>query len=154
MEIANHALRIYEQRMKGLHPNKYFGKRLNYKTLKWEKERDFSLTDIRSIIGPAKEPKIINASEHEKLLREKRGKKKADVEKRLYEKQFKINRKIVLILDNYQCRECGSKDNLHVHHIIERCNGGTNDTDNLITLCKDCHKQRHRKQRVFALMDK
>lgn len=30
---------------------------------------------------------------------------------------------------------------LEVHHIVERCNGGSNDPDNLIVLCSDCHNE-------------
>lgn len=42
------------------------------------------------------------------------------------------------------CEECGSELNLEVHHIDEdRTN---NEVDNLILLCKSCHKKRHIKR--------
>ena len=42
---------------------------------------------------------------------------------------------------NNSCRLCGSKKNLHVHHIIPVLAGGTNESWNLITLCQSCHGQ-------------
>ena len=43
------------------------------------------------------------------------------------------------------CEKCGN-DNyhiLHIHHKIERCNGGTDDLENLILLCPNCHYTDH-----------
>lgn len=49
-----------------------------------------------------------------------------------------------LIRDNYTCKCCKTKKGtLHVHHIIYRSNGGSDDLDNLITLCEECHKKLH-----------
>ena len=46
--------------------------------------------------------------------------------------------------DEYTCQYCGKKNKrLEVHHIIYRSNGGSDDLDNLITLCEDCHKDIH-----------
>ena len=45
----------------------------------------------------------------------------------------------VLERDEYQCRQCGSKDALDVHHIRARRDGGSDDPDNLMTLCRTCH---------------
>jgi len=40
--------------------------------------------------------------------------------------------------DNFQCQECGTIENLEVHHID---NNKTNcDINNLITLCRSCHR--------------
>jgi hypothetical protein len=43
------------------------------------------------------------------------------------------------------CEECGNENYniLQVHHIIERCNGGTNDESNLQLLCPNCHYTKH-----------
>jgi 5-methylcytosine-specific restriction endonuclease McrA len=43
------------------------------------------------------------------------------------------------------CEECGNENYniLQVHHIIERCNGGTNDESNLELLCPNCHYTKH-----------
>ena len=45
--------------------------------------------------------------------------------------------------DGYRCGNCGSKTNLHVHHIVPLARGGTNQLSNLRTLCEDCHKKIH-----------
>lgn len=49
----------------------------------------------------------------------------------------------VLIRDHYQCVECGSKENLNIHHVIPRKWGGNDIPSNLITLCRTCHSEKH-----------
>ena len=34
-----------------------------------------------------------------------------------------------------ECEACGARDELSVHHIVPREDGGSNDASNLITLC-------------------
>ena len=41
------------------------------------------------------------------------------------------------------CKVCGSAEDLTVHHIIERRNGGSNDDENLMTVCQTCHRKIH-----------
>ena len=41
------------------------------------------------------------------------------------------------------CNMCGSEQNLQMHHIIPIRNGGTNELENLIPLCKNCHQDIH-----------
>ena len=49
--------------------------------------------------------------------------------------------------DEYTCQHCKvTKTQLHVHHIIYRSKGGSNDETNLITLCKTCHEAVHKKE--------
>lgn len=58
-------------------------------------------------------------------------------------------RELVLTRDNYVCQHYKgkSKDSkLEVHHIIFRKNGCSDDSDNLITLCKICHDKLHAKK--------
>ncbi len=45
-------------------------------------------------------------------------------------------------LDGHKCRVwgCGSPDDLEVHHIIPRSQGGSNKSWNLITLCNKHHR--------------
>ena len=54
--------------------------------------------------------------------------------------------KFLLVKDrNPLCENC-SNDNyniLEVHHIIERCKGGTDELSNLLLLCPDCHSTIH-----------
>ena len=52
-----------------------------------------------------------------------------------------IIKKSVLERDEYKCKVCECQnERLEVHHILRRKLGGTNDSDNLITLCVDCHR--------------
>jgi 5-methylcytosine-specific restriction endonuclease McrA len=54
-------------------------------------------------------------------------------------------RREVLARDGHHCRTagCGSARFLDVHHIKTRADGGSNDPDNLITLCAACHRLIH-----------
>lgn len=49
---------------------------------------------------------------------------------------------LVRQLDKYRCQVwgCGCRDNLEVHHIIPRSQGGEDLEDNLITLCQEHHR--------------
>ena len=65
-----------------------------------------------------------------------------------YQKGFNYSyssrRSAILHRDNYTCQCCGKKNcRLEVHHIKFKSNGGTDDEENLITLCEDCHKGVH-----------
>ncbi len=48
-------------------------------------------------------------------------------------------RLVILERDGYRCTRCGSTTHLHIHHRHSRCQGGTDEMDNLETLCGDCH---------------
>lgn len=57
---------------------------------------------------------------------------------------YSSRREAILHRDNYTCQCCGKKNcRLEVHHVKFRSNGGTDDEENLITLCEDCHKGVH-----------
>lgn len=61
-------------------------------------------------------------------------------------------RYFVFARDNYTCQCCKKSKNkiLQTHHIIYRCNGGSNRADNLITVCTDCHTyENHQKGGVL-----
>jgi hypothetical protein len=47
-------------------------------------------------------------------------------------------------MDGGKCAHCGSKVDLHVHHIRSRSKGQKESLSNLITLCEDCHTKEHR----------
>lgn len=52
----------------------------------------------------------------------------------------------VLNRDNYTCQCCKGKkksNRLEIHHVIFRSNGGSDEEDNLITLCDTCHTNLH-----------
>ena len=42
--------------------------------------------------------------------------------------------------DQNKCVECGSRENLELHHIIPFSKGGSNTARNIILLCSKCHK--------------
>lgn len=59
---------------------------------------------------------------------------------------FENTRAMILNRDNYTCQYCKGKhkdSKLEVHHIIYRSNGGSNEENNLITLCHTCHQDVH-----------
>lgn len=50
-------------------------------------------------------------------------------------------KKSVFKRDGNKCRNCGSKKLLQAHHLKQVRFGGIAKEENLITLCKSCHKQ-------------
>ena len=57
---------------------------------------------------------------------------------------FQNTRHAVLARDNYTCQCCGKRNcRLEVHHIKFKSQSGTNNEENLITLCKECHDGVH-----------
>ena len=58
--------------------------------------------------------------------------------------EFSSRRAAVLHRDSYTCQICGkTHTRIEVHHIIFRSQGGTDDENNLIALCGDCHNGIH-----------
>jgi 5-methylcytosine-specific restriction endonuclease McrA len=57
-------------------------------------------------------------------------------------------RQMVFKRDDYKCIKCGSKENLHCHHIegIRWEPLESADIDKCITVCKTCHKEIHMKK--------
>jgi len=41
------------------------------------------------------------------------------------------------------CAECGSNQNLQVHHKVFRSQGGRNTVENCVLLCQVCHSKAH-----------
>lgn len=59
---------------------------------------------------------------------------------------FENTKAMVLNRDNYTCQYCKGKhkdSKLEVHHIVFRSKGGSDEENNLITLCHTCHKDLH-----------
>lgn len=59
---------------------------------------------------------------------------------------FANTKAFVLDRDNHTCQHCKgkSKDSrLHAHHIVFRSKGGSDEAENLTTLCKTCHDRLH-----------
>ena len=49
----------------------------------------------------------------------------------------------VLERDGWKCRNCGSREQLHVHHVVYRSQLGPDEDWNLCTLCSRCHDGIH-----------
>ena len=59
---------------------------------------------------------------------------------------FANTKVFVLNRDSYTCQNCKGKtkdSRLEVHHIVFRSNGGSDESENLMTLCKTCHDKVH-----------
>ena len=54
-------------------------------------------------------------------------------------------RRAVLLRDGHRCRVrgCASTGFLEVHHIKPRSEGGSNELENMIVVCSNCHRQLH-----------
>ena len=54
-------------------------------------------------------------------------------------------RRRVLTRDRHQCQDCKRQGmgRVEVHHVKHLADGGSDDLDNLTTLCYDCHRARH-----------
>lgn len=63
--------------------------------------------------------------------------------KRMTFQQYETLRAAILERDSYRCQSCGLRKELDVHHIIPRGRGGSDNPDNLITLCRRCHHNIH-----------
>jgi len=65
---------------------------------------------------------------------------------------WNILRKDILERDNFECQESDGycKGPLQIHHILQLSRGGTNNADNLITLCyyHHCMKHEHMMRRL------
>ena len=59
---------------------------------------------------------------------------------------FENTKAMILNRDDYTCQRCHGKhkdSHLEVHHIVFRSQGGSDESENLITLCHTCHKALH-----------
>ena len=70
-------------------------------------------------------------------LRQKRPRLKLGAE------DYNLLRQRVLERDGWRCQNCGSSENLHIHHLTKRSQLGDDALDNLITLCANCHHNHH-----------
>ena len=44
--------------------------------------------------------------------------------------------------DNHQCTQCGSSQDLTIDHVLSIYSGGSDDDDNLQTLCRSCNSMK------------
>ena len=65
-----------------------------------------------------------------------------------------LNKRNVLIRDNYTCAYCGKKSNSHmsIDHVLPRSKGGKNTFDNLVASCVPCNNHKDMKTCAEAKM--
>lgn len=52
-------------------------------------------------------------------------------------------RSFVYSRDNWHCRNCNNSNGLDPHHVIFKSAGGSDNPNNLLTLCRKCHDDIH-----------
>lgn len=74
--------------------------------------------------------------------------------KRGYGTAWDKTRPIILKRDNYLCQPCRSKGRVtpatQVHHKLGKADGGTDDHDNLESICDACHQAETLRQAAEA----
>lgn len=83
-------------------------------------------------------------------VRPRKGGTRPPARERGYDSTWRKIREIALERDGYRCRQCGIVPerlrDLEVDHIVPLRNGGARlDLSNLQTLCRRCHKAKHRR---------
>lgn len=65
-------------------------------------------------------------------------------------KDLEAIRKRLIDLRGNNCSRCGYNKYpiLHIHHIIEKSKGGSDDTNNLELICPNCHAEEHHIRRI------
>jgi 5-methylcytosine-specific restriction endonuclease McrA len=67
---------------------------------------------------------------------------------------WRFVREAALRRDKDTCQDCAAEDcPLEVHHIIALCKGGSNKLTNLVSLCRGCHKARHKSWEVPQVVE-
>lgn len=59
------------------------------------------------------------------------------------QKAYERNKKLMYERDGWKCRHCNRRDGLTPHHIVYQSQLGTDDLENLLTLCLWCHNDVH-----------
>ena len=49
----------------------------------------------------------------------------------------------LLVRDDFTCLHCNSQENLQPAHYIDRSLGGSDELDNMMLLCSECHRSLH-----------
>lgn len=52
------------------------------------------------------------------------------------------HRRRIMERDEYRCQACGTHRDLSVDHILAEVNGGTDEDENLQTLCRPCNSRK------------
>ncbi len=57
--------------------------------------------------------------------------------------QWREVRRVVLKRDGNRCRACKRGGSLDAHHLLKRSQGGKDEANNLIAVCRECHDEIH-----------
>jgi 5-methylcytosine-specific restriction endonuclease McrA len=87
--------------------------------------------------------------------REARLERQREYRRYLRSPEWQQRRQAIVERSRGFCEDCGSRENLDVHHITYKRRGAERAED-LVALCRHCHKERHHGKRttldVIALM--
>lgn len=72
---------------------------------------------------------------------EKNRLKGREAKNRTARPSWRARRAEILARDNYKCRDCGTAENLTVHHIVPWRRTRDDSPHNLISLCRRCHSR-------------
>ena len=80
---------------------------------------------------------------------------KSQYAKQLQRPEWKAKRLEILERDGNKCVKCGETKRLHVHHLsyTKGRDAWEYPNDNLVTLCRGCHRAEHPKSRVKSDLD-
>lgn len=56
--------------------------------------------------------------------------------------------------DDWHCRRCNRNCNLTPHHVVYQSAGGTDELNNLLTLCITCHNDVHEGRIIVWVLKK
>lgn len=126
---------------------KYPISKTNFSASDWEEYQQW-IKQQKKASEPPKEKKVNSTKKKHKKAASKPKKaltRKEEYYQELEHPLWKEKRKVILERDRYQCRICGSKHNLVVHHIkySEGKKAWQYPNLDLITLCRDCHDRVH-----------
>lgn len=87
-------------------------------------------------------------SEAHRAIWDARGRRTPEHKLHLQRGTWKARAKECYARDAWTCQECGvhcrNKVKIQAHHVVPRIQGGSDDLDNLITLCASCHTRTER----------
>jgi 5-methylcytosine-specific restriction endonuclease McrA len=114
---------------------------------RWEDERDWrrnlidEITSLRKSVNHSSKPDV---REQFRRIEQVRNQPEYNSSNKSYKRREVPfgRRKEIYTRDGYQCLRCGSKEQLTIDHIVPVAKGGTNDFDNLQTLCRSCNCQK------------
>lgn len=84
--------------------------------------------------------------QHENASRRQYDQQRGTMTARGYGVAWQALRKEILLRDGYECQHCHCfvghrRWDAHVHHVVSKAKGGTDDPSNLIVLCGPCHSK-------------